>query len=45
MVGGVGYFAATIGREDGRPDAAKFMFDVMNSIIDNIHAGNWTTRQ
>ena len=45
MVSGVGYSAATIGREDGRPDAAKFMFDVMKSIIDSIHAGNWTTRQ
>ena len=45
MVSGVGYSEATIGREDGRPDAAKFMFDVMNSIIESIHAGSWTTRQ
>ena len=45
MVSGTGYSYATIGRDDGRPDGAKFMYDVMKSIIDSIHAGNWTTRQ
>ncbi len=45
MVSGTGYNHATIGRDDGRPDGAKFMYDVMKSIIDSIHAGNWATRQ
>ena len=45
MVSGTGYNVATMNRDDGRPDAAKFMYDVMKSIIDSIHAGNWTTRQ
>ena len=42
---GVGGGAGTIDRDDGRPNASKYMFDVMNGIIANIHAGNWGTGQ
>jgi 3-methyl-2-oxobutanoate hydroxymethyltransferase len=44
-VSGVGYFAATIDRDDDRPNAAKYIFDVMNGLIANIHAGVWDTGQ
>ena len=44
-VSGVGYFAATIDRGDNRPNASKFMFDVMNRIVADIHAGVWGTGQ
>jgi 3-methyl-2-oxobutanoate hydroxymethyltransferase len=44
-VNGVGYFAHTIDRTDGRPNAAKYMFDVMQGLIDSIHAGKWNTGQ
>ena len=44
-VSGVGYFAATIDRDDDHPNAAKYIFDVMDRLISNIHAGNWTTGQ
>jgi 3-methyl-2-oxobutanoate hydroxymethyltransferase len=44
-VSGVGYFAAQIDRTDGRPNMAKFAYDVMKDIIDKIHAGNWGTGQ
>lgn len=40
-VSGVGYFAATIDREDGRPNASKYIYEVMQSIINDIHAGKW----
>ena len=44
-VSGVGYFAARIDRDDGRPNAAKYIYDVMQEIINNIHAGKWSTGQ
>jgi len=44
-VSGIGYFADRIDRDDGRPNAAKYIFDVMNGIIANIHAGKWTSGQ
>ena len=44
-VSGVGYFAATIDRDDNRPNASKYIFDVMNDLIANIHAGVWGTGQ
>lgn len=44
-VSGVGYFAATIDRTDGRPNASKYMYDVLQAIINDIHAGKWGTGQ
>jgi len=44
-VSGVGYFAATIDRTDGRPNAAKYIYDVMKGLLDDIHAGKWSTGQ
>jgi 3-methyl-2-oxobutanoate hydroxymethyltransferase len=37
----VGYQAATIDRTDGRPSAAKFMYDIVQKALDEIHAGKW----
>jgi 3-methyl-2-oxobutanoate hydroxymethyltransferase len=42
---GIGGSAATIDREDGRPNSAKYIFDIMNGIIADIHSGNWGTGQ
>ncbi len=44
-VSGVGYFAAQIDRADGRPNMAKFAYDVMKGYLDDIHAGKWGTGQ
>ena len=44
-VSGLGYFAATIDRTDGRPNMAKYAYDVMSQIIADIHAGKWGTGQ
>ncbi len=44
-VSGLGYSAATIDRTDGRPNMAKYAYDVMKDIIDDIHAGKWGTGQ
>lgn len=44
-VSGVGYFAATIDREDGRPNASKYIYDTMKRLLDSIHAGDWSTGQ
>ena len=44
-VSGLGYFAATIDRDDGRPNMAKFAHDTMKKYIDDIHAGKWGTGQ
>ena len=41
MFSGVGGAAATMDRDDGRPSASKFAYDVMKGIIDSIHAGEW----
>ena len=41
MFSGIGGAAATIDRDDGRPNASKFNYDVMKGIIDSIHAGEW----
>ena len=40
-VSGVGYFADTIDRDDGRPNASKYIYDVMKGLLDSIHAGQW----
>jgi len=45
MFSGIGSAAATIDRDDGRPSASKFAFDIMNGIIADIHAGKWGTGQ
>ncbi|MCH7481839.1 MAG: 3-methyl-2-oxobutanoate hydroxymethyltransferase [Chloroflexi bacterium] len=45
MYSGIGGAAATIDRDDGRPNASKFAYDVMKGIIDGIHAGKWGTGQ
>jgi ketopantoate hydroxymethyltransferase len=37
-VSGVGYFAATIDREDGCPNASKYIYE-------SIHAGDWSAGQ
>ena len=44
-VSGVGYFAATIDREDGRPNTSKYIYDTMKGLLDSIHAGDWSTGQ
>ncbi|MPZ15968.1 MAG: hypothetical protein GEU73_16360 [Chloroflexi bacterium] len=44
-VSGLGYFAEQIDRADGRPNMAKFAYDVMKGVIDDIHAGKWGTGQ
>jgi 3-methyl-2-oxobutanoate hydroxymethyltransferase len=44
-VSGLGYFAAQIDRTDGRPNMAKFAYDVLKEIVDSIHAGKWGTGQ
>jgi len=44
-VSGLGYSAATIDRTDGRPNMAKFAYDVMQGIIADIHAGKWGSGQ
>ena len=45
MFSGVGYGAGTIDRDDGRPNTSKFMYDVMQGIINDIHSGKWGTGQ
>jgi 3-methyl-2-oxobutanoate hydroxymethyltransferase len=45
MFSGIGGAASTIDRDDGRPSASKFAFDIMNEIIGDIHAGKWGTGQ
>ena len=37
----VGYAAETIDRTDGRPSAAKFMYDIVKRSLDEIHSGTW----
>ncbi|MEA2641803.1 MAG: 3-methyl-2-oxobutanoate hydroxymethyltransferase [Chloroflexota bacterium] len=44
-VSGLGYFAAQIDRDDGRPNMAKYAYDAMKGYIDDIHAGKWGTGQ
>ena len=37
----VGYQAQTIDRDDGRPSAARFMYDIAKEAVDAVHAGAW----
>ena len=45
MFSGIGGGAATIDRDDGRPNASKYAYDVMQRILDDIHSGKWGTGQ
>ena len=45
MFSGIGGGAGTIDRDDGRPNASKYAYDVMQRILDSIHAGKWGTGQ
>jgi 3-methyl-2-oxobutanoate hydroxymethyltransferase len=45
MFSGIGGAAATIDRDDGRPNASKWAYDVMQGIINDIHSGKWGTGQ
>lgn len=42
---GIGAAAAMIDRTDGRPNAAKYAYDIMQRILDDIHSGKWGTGQ
>ncbi len=37
----VGYQAQTIDRDDGRPSAARFMYDIAAKAVADVHAGTW----
>ncbi len=37
----VGYQAGAIDRTNGRPSAAKFMYDIAKKHLDEVHSGTW----
>ncbi len=37
----VGYRADLIDSDDGRPRAAKLIYDIVKEAVDNVHAGKW----